>query len=329
MNKAQLIGLSAVAVAFVVGVNVFAMNANSGQEEKSNGVANEEPVATAAESGGAVAYEDGGSFDINAVDNSSAEDSFTVNVAGENMSGHVVSDNDYSGSGDSNATTGEVIDDAPVSFGIELSEAEHSELNNMFNLGEQSDIEGLHESGVSEDEMKKNRYTILKAAKSISERYDSIYKSELIALAMIRGGYGNDLQAFKYNNYFHITAEPEDSNAVTVQYTTYEGEERTETLRKFSSADECFEYMTKNLIKAGLCKPLSYAGLLKQLYNKGYLKTKLDLQNFHQQVLQYDTTNEFPDMLDTDRDVLISEIIGEREDDNTTDSSLEETRINE
>lgn len=314
MIDKKIIGLSAVAVAFVIGVNVFALNAGKDQSRASNGVANEEPAVKT----GSVTDEGIGSFDINGTvsqtknsqtTDSQVDGSFTVNgldvTFSENTSVEVSEDTPVSS---------EVIDDEPFNPGIELSDEEREEMNDMFTSQTPSDAVGEHDEGnISKEEMKENRYTILKTAKTMSDKYKDIYKSELIALAMIRSGYGNDVPAFKYNNYFHITAKDNDPNAVAVQYRSYEGEERIETLRKFNSTDECFEYMTQKLLKAGLCRPLSYNTLLKKLYDMGYLKTKLDLQNFHQQVLQFDTTDEFPDMLDTDRDKLISEIMGEED----------------
>lgn len=288
MNKAQLIGLSAVAAAFVIGVNMFAMNANSGQEEKSNGVANEEPAVAAASSGSAIAYENGGSFDINGKTGADV----TVSGLSDEENNLVLEETEY--------YNGKTISDIQGTDTLVVGDDIYavSATDSMIKAYENADRTMINDKGekATEDQLLEYRNNVQTAAEKLTASDFRLYKSVLISLAYTLGGNGLRQTEYEQNNYFAISAKPADADAVSVMKTDIDGLKYKEIIRKFNSADECFNYMGQKLIRAKACRPNDFKSVATILWNKGYFASQTQLEQFYAYLKENGGYEDFPEL---------------------------------
>ena len=159
------------------------------------------------------------------------------------------------------------------------------------------------EVAVTTDEMTQYKDTIIVAAGTAKTANPRIYKSELIVLAMILGHKGADKENYEYNNYFGIKAKSYDDNSVSVMKTDMNGQNYKEIIRSFESADECFDYISKQLIKAGACSPKTFKQTVKALWNRGYLTEEWQISDFIRYSKIYGGLDEYSDLSDIPYDI--------------------------
>ena len=281
MSKTKVIMLAILAGIAVIIINVFAFNTGNKHEEtsRSNGVANEETPVTVSKG------EEGGSVDIDGV-----EEDVTVSRLPDNTSSGVAVDEGYY-----NSTTLSDIEDPDTDYGTmsdmteENADAMRDRVNNA--AGNASD-----EPAVTADEATQYKNTISAAADKATADNPQVYRSELIALALILGNKGADKENYEYNNYFGLTAKPYDDDAVSVKKESLDGQTYKEIIKGFDSIDTCFDYMSKRLVKAGACSPKTFRQTVKALWNKGYLSEEWQISDFIKYSKMYGGLKEYDDL---------------------------------
>lgn len=280
MSKTKIIALAVLAGIAVIMINVFALNTGGKHEETnlSNGVANEE------ESTGP-SGEEGGSFDINGV-----KEDVTVSGLPDNASSETIADEGYY-----NSTTLSEIEDPDTDYGT-MSDMTEENADAMRDRVNNATDNISDEPAVTTDEVTQYKNTISAAADKATADNPQVYRSELIALALILGNKGVDKENYEYNNYFGLTAKPYDSDAVSVKKETLEGQTYKEIIKGFNSIDTCFDYMSKQLVKAGACSPKTFRQTVRALWNKGYLSEEWQINEFIKYSKMYGGLKEYEDL---------------------------------